>query len=172
MFNMKKRIILPLILILYFISACHPKEINLEDEDVRLYEKEFLDQSENWEVKLHLKEIDETWSPENELPYEADILTIKYLKEIEEDLKFHYKMNYSDPVAMITEPGYKITLQNQKMYTETHFQQKMIEEVCFGTLMLEVHWEDSEGELQEENFIFNDNQNPACERIVPLAPRG
>lgn len=177
---MKKRIVLPLIIILFFISACSLKELGLkdeerkpEDEKVGLYDKEFIDQSENWEVKLHLRELSETWSSyrRNQAPYEEDTLTIKYLKEIDEGLGFQYDWIYGDPMRGGIGAGYRITLQNQAEFIDTAFQQRMIEEVCFGTLTLKIHWEDQEGESQEESFVFQDDQNPQCEHIVIMAPR-
>lgn len=166
---MKKRILLPLILILCLISAC----IQSDKEEVGLYDETLIQQSENWEVKLHLKELSETWSPyrRNQVPYEVDTLTIKYLKEIGEGLGFRYDWIYGVPMRGGMLSGYTITLQNQAEFVDTKFQQKMIEEVCFGTLTLEIHWEDPEGESQEESFVFKDNQNPQCEHIVLMAPR-
>lgn len=170
MITMKKKIMLPLILILCFISACNQSE----NEEVSLYEKEFVEASENWEVTLHLRELSKTWSPykDDEPPYEQIDLTMKYLKEIDEGEAFHYKLNYGEPVALSAEPNSKITLQNQAEYTVTTFQQRIIEEVCFGTLTLVLYWEDPQGESQEESFVYQDNQNPQCQNIILMAPRG
>lgn len=167
---MKKRIMLNLMLILCFVSACSRSA----DENVSLYDETFVQQSDNWEVSLHLKELSGTWSSYkgNQIPYEEDTLVIKYLKDIDEGLEFSFKWNYGDPVRMEVLPGYTITLKNQTEFVETLFQQKMIEEVCFGTLTLEIYWENDEGETHEESFVFKDHQNPQCQHIVIMAPRG
>src|SRR5699024_1954137 len=106
----------------------------LENETVGLYNEEFLDQSENWEVKLHLRELSETWSIHDGLPYEESSITMTYLKEIDESLEFHYKLIYGKPMRMGAGPGYSINLQSHAEFISTSFDQRMIEEVCFGTL--------------------------------------
>jgi len=163
-----KRIIL-LFLILFIFNACEA----LKNEDVELYDETFQKKSKNWEVELHLRELNETWKPEDGIPYEEINMTLKYLDEIDKDLKFHYLFHYGDPVRGTIEPNYKITLyDNQAEYTETMFQQRMIEEVCFGTLTLEIHWEDHKGKSHAESFVFKDNQNSLCKNIILMAPRG
>lgn len=160
---------LVLILIIGILSACNQSE----SEDVGLYEEKFQDQSKNWEVTLDLKELSETWKPSDDTPYEEINLMIKYLEEIEEDLEFHYVIQYGNPIRATSEPGDKLTLSaDQLEYTETQFQQRMIEEVCFGRLTIEISWEDPEGESQEDRFVFQDKQNPQCEHVVLMAPRG
>src|SRR5690625_2955391 len=93
---MKKSKMLLLILIMGILSACNQPE----PDDVGLYEEEFQDQSENWEVTLDLKELSETWKPSDDTPYEEVSLTIKYHQEIEENLKFHYEVHYGNPVRL------------------------------------------------------------------------
>lgn len=163
---MEGRIVFVFLLMITLI-ACSEKE------DIGLYNEIFKDESDHWEVSLHLRELSEDWKPEDGTPYEEDVLTIGYLKEIDEELKMHYEMIYGKPAKLITEPGEDIFLtEDKKEYTTTQYQQRMIEEVCFGTLTLKLQWENDEGEDLEENFTFKDQNNPQCEHIVLMAPRG
>lgn len=140
---MKKDIMLSLILFLCFISACSQKEIEL-------YEKELLENSGNWEVKLYLAELslEESISEENTWKF-------KYLKDVEEEMHFQYEFIFGDPPYLAIGP-IEGKIINNEMFEETQYDQKMIEAVRYHQLTLNIYWEDDEEELQEESFIFKD----------------
>lgn len=148
---------------LFFISACSQKENELEDEDVRFYEKEFQHKSEHWVVKLHLIEL-----PVDRLFMEESTFSIKYLKEFDEIMSFNYKMIYGDPVKYTVMPFEKTILtRDQDVFKVKKDQQRLIEEVCFNQFTLKILWNDDGGKQQEESFVFKDNQNPLCEHVKP-----
>lgn len=169
MLIMNRRLMMfSIILILCIIGACSQNENGLEDEAVELYEKEFQDKSENWEVTLHLKEyqIEHLFTEENTFRFER-------LKGVDDSIGFNFEMIYGDPIKYTVTPLNKtIFTQNQKEYQVKLDQQRIIEEVCFGQFTLKVIWNHGTEEPVEENFVFMDHENPICEHVNRIAPRG
>lgn len=141
MFLLNKRVVLPIIIILFLISACSLKELGLEveeieseNEEVELYEKKFQDKSENWEVTLHLKEYqtEHVFTEENTFRFNR-------LKGVDDSIGFNFEMIYGDPIKYTVTPLNKtIFYQNQDVYQVKLDQQRIIEEVCFDQFTLKM----------------------------------
>src|SRR5699024_1547907 len=120
------------------------------EEDVELYQKELKKSSENWDVKLYVAEL----SKEEEFS-EKNTLTIKYLKEIEEEKTFQYELIYGDPPHLAVGPSeHKLT--NDGIFEQTDYDQKMMQEIWYSQIALVIYWEDEYGVPMEEEFIFRD----------------
>lgn len=161
---MKKRMMMLSIFILSFISACSSNKVGLEDEAIELYEKQFQDTSENWEVTLHLKEFQI-----EHLVMEEDIFRFRRLQEIDESIGFQFEMIYGDPIKYSVLMDKTFLSQNQKEYQVKFDQLNIIEEVCFGQFTLNIYWNHGVNESKEESFVFKDHENPMCEYVDRIA---
>lgn len=93
---MKKVILAFLILLLLLFSACSQKE----QEKVELYEKEFQETTENWDVNFYVTEL-----PKEDEFSERSSLKLKYLKETEQEISLKYEFKYGDPPSLTISPS-------------------------------------------------------------------
>lgn len=161
---MKSRfMLLSLIFILCFISACSQKEVELENEEVILYESYFGDRTEDWEYIFSLGK-----------EFNGEItLRMRYLKDIDEELEYYYETSYGDPTETnfgdpITEAFDNPVLTRDNIeFTETIYDQRIIEEACFGQLEFKFTWRVDGGKWQELISVYKDDDNPQCKNFVP-----